>query len=251
MTFEVIPAVDVRLGRLARFTAARDERVMEHEGDPLDAARSFVRAGARWLHVVDLDLALTGRAGNLELLRSIAELGVKVQAAGALVDRHEVEAALAAGATRAVLGSAALVDPNRAGELVEAFGDRLVVGIEVSGDRIRARGRRATDLPFEKTLEAVVAAGARRILVTAVERVGTLGGPDLRALTAALHSGCPVIAAGGISSVEDLAAVRATGAEGAVVGRAALEGGLDLAEAIASGADSGSASGRGGSRTDR
>lgn len=251
MAFDVIPAIDVRLGRLTRLTASRREPVTEHAGDPVDAARSFVRAGARWLHVVDLDLAFSGQARNLDVLRSIAALGVPVQAGGGLFDGDEVEAALEAGATRAVLGSAALVDLARATELIEAFGERLVVGVEVSGGRIRARGRRTTDLPLGATLEAVAAAGASRLLVTAVERVGTLAGPDLGALDVALRSGCAVVAAGGMSSVEDLAAVRAAGAVAAVVGRAALEGDLDLAEAIASGARPAPVARRGPARTDR
>jgi len=196
-----------------------------------------VLAGAPRLHVVDLDLAFAGEQASLDVIRSIAELGVPVQAAGAIVDAKHVQAALDAGADRVVLGSAALADVDASADVIRRFGTRLVVGIEVEGDRVRARGRAPTDLALAETVESVVAAGAARLLVTAVGRVGTLAGPDLGALTLAIGSGLPVIAAGGIASIGGLSAVKDAGAESAVVGRAALEGELDLAEALAALAD--------------
>jgi phosphoribosylformimino-5-aminoimidazole carboxamide ribonucleotide (ProFAR) isomerase len=233
MSFQVITALDLFGGRLARFTPAGPEPVSAHDGDPLRAAEALVAAGSPRLHVVDMDLAFGGEQAGLDVLRSIVRLGVPVQAAGAIVDREHAHAVLEAGADRVVLGSAALIDMDEATELIGSMGARLIVGIEVEGDRIRARGRTSTDLGFAEVLDAVVAAGAARLLVTAVERVGTLAGPDLGALALAVGSGVPVIAAGGIASITELSAVKDAGAEGAVVGRAALDGGLDLAEAIA------------------
>ena len=234
MAFEVIPAIDVAGGRLARLSAGGVVPLDVHGGDPIAAARACLAAGARRLHVVDMDLAFSGEPRNADVLGAIASLGVDVQAAGAIVEDDQIAAALEAGGNRVVLGSAALADLGEIGRLIEKYGERLVIGIEVDGDRIRARGRRTTDLPLGETLSAVRAAGARRSVITTVRRVSTMAGPDVSALAIALELGLPAIAAGGIASVEDLAEVRDAGAEGAIVGRAALEGRLDLTLAIAS-----------------
>jgi phosphoribosylformimino-5-aminoimidazole carboxamide ribonucleotide (ProFAR) isomerase len=234
VAFEVIPAIDVAGGRLARLTAEGPVALDAHDGDPIAAARACMAAGAHLLHVVDLDLAFSGEPRNADVLSAIVALGAGVQAAGAIVEDGQIAAVLEAGAQRVVLGSAALNDPEETGRLIERYGDRLVIGIEVDRDRIRARGRRTTDLPLRQTLSAVLAAGAARVVITSVRRVSTMTGPDVGALSIAVRLGVPSIAAGGIASVDDLEAVRAAGAEGAIVGRAALEGRLDLRLAISS-----------------
>ncbi len=234
MVFEVIPAIDVAGGRLARLSTDGPVALEVHGGDPIAAARACLAAGARWLHVVDMDLAFSGEPRNADVLRAIVSLGADVQVAGAIVEDRQIAAALEAGGERIVLGSAALDDLEETGRLIERYGERLVIGIEVDGDRIRARGRRATDLPLGETLSAVHAAGAARSVITTLRRVSTMAGPDVRALEIAVGLGLPAIAAGGIASVHDLAAVRDAGAEGVIVGRAVLEGRLDLTLAIAS-----------------
>jgi phosphoribosyl isomerase A len=233
VTFQVIPAIDVAGGRLARLSTDGPIAVDAHDGDPIAAARACLEAGATMLHVVDMDLAFSGEARNAGVVRSIVALGARVQAAGAIVDDAEIAGLLDAGSERVVLGSAGLVDLVAAGRLIERYGDRLVVGIEHEGDRIRARGRRSTDLPLRETLSAVHAAGAARCLITGVSRVSSLAGPDVDALGLAVELGLPAVVAGGIASIEDLVALRAAGAEAAIVGRAALEGRLDLSAAIA------------------
>ncbi len=182
-----------------------------------------------------MDLAFTGEARNTGVLRSIAGLGARVQAAGAIVADGEIAAALDAGSERVVLGSAALHDLAEAGRLIERYGERLVVGIEVEGDRIRARGRRSTDLPLRETLEAVHASGAARCLITGVARVSSLTGPDVHALALAVRLGLPRDRRGR-DRLDRRPGRRCgtAGAEAAVVGRAALEGSLDLSAAIAS-----------------
>jgi phosphoribosyl isomerase A len=234
VTFQVIPAIDVAGGRLARLSPDGPIAIEAYDGDPLAAARACLEAGATFLHVVDMDLAFSGEARNAGVLRSIASLGAHVQAAGAIVEDREIAAALEAGSERVVLGSATLDDLAEAGRLIERYGERLVVGIEVDADRIRARGRRATDLPLHETLSAVHAAGAARCLITGVARVSSLTGPDVQALAVAVELGLPAIVGGGIASIDDLLTLRDAGAEGAVVGRAALEGRLDLDLAIKS-----------------
>ena len=234
MSFEVIPAIDVAGGRLARLSSEGTVPLEAHGGDPIAAARACLAAGARLLHVVDLDLAFSGEPRNADVLRAIVALGAVVQAAGAIVDDRQIAAVLEAGARRAVLGSAALNELDETERMIERYGERLVIGIEVDRDRVRARGRRSTNLPLAETMSAVRAAGAARILITSVRRVSTMTGPELGALATAVRLRLPSIVAGGIASVHDLVAVRDAGAEAAVVGRAALEGRLDLALAISS-----------------
>jgi len=225
VAFDVLCSVDLAGGRLVRLRGGKVELVDAFGGDPVAAVGSFVEAGAGWVHVVDVDLALTGEAQNLAVLERIAGLGVRVQASGGIVTLPAATAALEAGAARVVLGSAALADRGAA--------TRLVVGLEVKGDRIRPRGAVDIELPLAESLAWLASVGVSRFLVTAVTRVGGLGGPDLSAIHTVRALGRPVLAAGGIASIEDLWAVVETGAAGAVVGRAALEGDLDLVAALA------------------
>jgi len=233
--FEVIPAIDVTAGRLGRMGADGPEPVEEFGADPVAAARSFVDAGARWLQVVDMDLAFHEEARNLGIVGRVAALGARVQASGGVAREPDARAMLDAGAERVVLGSAALLDLDLIARLAEELGERLAAGIELEGGRVRPRGRPDVDLTLEEALGVVATAGTARLVVTAVERVSGLGGPDLDALRGiAGAAGIPVIAAGGVSGIEDLRALEEIPAvEGAVVGRAALEGGLDLRAAFA------------------
>lgn len=232
MGFEVIPAIDVADGRLASFGTQGPLPVSAYGGDPLAAARAYAAAGARWVHVVDLDLAFQGAMTNLDVVREVTALGVRVQASGGAIDAAEIEAWLRVGARRAVLGSGALADAAATREAITWFGDRLVIGIDVDEGRIRSRGRTPVDLPLAETLSWLVGSGAAAFLVTTVARVGSLGGADTAIIERVVGSGRPVIAAGGVSSVDDLRAVRRAGAAAAVVGRAALEGDLDLEAAL-------------------
>jgi phosphoribosylformimino-5-aminoimidazole carboxamide ribonucleotide (ProFAR) isomerase len=226
--FEVIPAIDVSEGALAVFTPAGSRAVETFGGNPLAAAVAAVAAGARWLHVVDMDPAIRGEARNLEVVAAIASLPVAVQAAGGVRDAADVGALLEAGAARVVLGSAALADEHRVTALLSAERSRLVIGLEVEGGRIRSRGLDPVDLPLMETLGWVVSAGAALLLATSIGRVGERAGPDLEVLKRVSRAGRPVLAAGGIASIDDLRDVRAAGAAGAVVGSAWIEGSLDL-----------------------
>jgi phosphoribosylformimino-5-aminoimidazole carboxamide ribonucleotide (ProFAR) isomerase len=235
VTFQVIPAIDVSGGRLARSTADGAVPIEAFDGEPVSAARAFVDAGASWVHVVDMDLARTGQLQNLEVLTRISELGVSVQASGGLTSGSHVGAALDAGASRAVLSSGALGFRDATEKLVTGLGDRLVVGIEADGPTISPRARQARELPLWETLVWLAELEVSRFLFTEVGRVGALGGPDLDGIWAlATHTGKPVLASGGIRGVEDVRAVAGLGAnvEGAVIGRALYEGGLDLREAL-------------------
>ncbi|MGH2661030.1 MAG: HisA/HisF-related TIM barrel protein [Actinomycetota bacterium] len=234
MRFLVIPAVDVSAGRLARLTAEGAVPVNAFGGDPVAAARSFVEAGATWIHVVDMDLALAGEFRSLEVVRAIAGVGARVQASGGVRSEAEIHAAISAGASRVVLGSASLVDREVTAELVARHGEALAVGLEADGATIRPRGMVGVELPLWETLEWLAGLPVARYVHTDVGRAGGLEGPDLDgALALATSTRRPVIAAGGIRNVEDLRALAALGEgiEGAVVGRALYEG-LDLREAL-------------------
>ncbi len=236
MVFHVMPAVDVAGGRLARLTADGPVPVEAFGGDPVAAAAAFVEAGAGWVHVVDVDLAFTGAASNLEAVRRIATLGVRVQAGGGLASPGAVEAVIAAGAARAVLGSAALADRGAVEALIERYGAALAIGIEAEGDRLRPRGRDVLELRVYEVLPWLADAGASRFVFTQVARVGGMAGPDIAGVAGvARATGRPVIAAGGIASLDDLRALSSVvpSPEAAIVGRALYEGRLDLRAAVA------------------
>jgi phosphoribosylformimino-5-aminoimidazole carboxamide ribonucleotide (ProFAR) isomerase len=229
MAFEVVPGIDVAAGKLAGFTRAGPVPLALFDGDPLAAAARFTEAGARTVHVVDMDLAFEGEPGNLAVIEALAATGLQVQASGGIRRLSEVQRFLDAGASRIVLGSGALDDEHEVLGVIEALGPRLLVGLEVEGEMLRSRGRDSVDLPLVETLGWLVAAGAPAFLVTAVTRVGGMQGPDIEVVQRVIRAGVPVVAAGGVRTRADLTALREAGATGAVVGRAALEGELDLA----------------------
>ena len=234
MPFTVLPAIDLWEGRLALLTGDGPAPSDAFGGDPLVAAAAYVGAGARWLHVVDMDLAFRGEAGNADLIRGLcAAGGARVQASGGVRTAAQVEELRSLGAARVVLASAALDDEDAVVEIVgRSRPGETVVGIEVADGRIRARAA-DVDLELASTLGWLAAAGAEALLVTAVDRVATIAGPDTALVRRVSRAGLPLLAAGGIRSLADLEAVRAAGASGAVVGRSALEGSLDLAAALA------------------
>jgi phosphoribosylformimino-5-aminoimidazole carboxamide ribonucleotide (ProFAR) isomerase len=237
--FSVLPAIDLTRGRLGAYAPEGPVPVEAFGGDPLAAAHAFVEAGARWLHVVDMDLAFDGLIANAEVVADVHGTfpEVAIQASGGIRTPSDAAAFLAAGAARVVIGSAALGDERAFDEVVAATGDRALVGIEVADGRIRSRGREPVDLDLMETLGWLTAAGVPGFVVTAVAKVGSVSGPDVAVVKRVVRSGRPTLAAGGLASVEDLDAVRRAGAVGAVVGRGALEGSLPLREALAWGAE--------------
>jgi len=223
---EVIPAIDL-LGRKAvRLEQGDYARVSEY-GEPSQLAARFAAAGARWIHVVDLDGA---RAG---LIRPVvvsalahASAPASVQASGGVRSVADAETLLGAGASRVVVGTAAwtLLD-----ELVASLGERLVVAVDVRDGIVRTRGWTKGGIELDRAIDQCVARGVSRLLCTAIERDGTLEGPDVELVSHVVsQSGLPVLAAGGIRSDGDIDALEQAGAEGAIVGRALLEGQLTL-----------------------
>jgi phosphoribosylformimino-5-aminoimidazole carboxamide ribotide isomerase len=234
MPFTVLPAIDLWDGRLALLTPDGPARSDAFGGDPLAAARAYVAAGARWLHVVDMDLAFRDEPANAEVVRAICAMeGTRVQASGGIRTLAQVAELRALGAARVVVSSAALHDEDGVLEILgRSRPGETLIGVEVDEGRIHARGTEI-DLELASTLGWLRAAGAEALLVTAVDRVATVAGPDTALVRRVARAGLPVLAAGGIRSLADLEAVRSAGGSGAVVGRSALEGSLDLAAAVA------------------
>lgn len=236
MPFEVIPALDVAAGRLVRIGPYGPVPVEAFGGDPLAAAEAFVDAGARRLHLVDVELATTGEFGALDVLGAVSTLGVPVQASGGVRTGPQASRLFEVGASRVVLGSAALASRKDTEALLSLLGADLVVGIEADGPTIKPRSR-GGELPLWDTLVWLGSLEVPRYLFTEVGRVGSLRGPDLDGIWAlATHTGRPVLASGGIRGVEDLRTVAGLGdpVEGAIVGRALYEG-LDIRSALSAG----------------
>jgi phosphoribosylformimino-5-aminoimidazole carboxamide ribotide isomerase len=229
--FEVIPAVDLLGEAAVRLERGEPARILVQEDDPAALVQRLVAAGARLLHVVDLDGARSGRT-RPEVVRRLAQAAApaRIQASGGVRAVEDAERLLDAGAARVVVGTAAFSGPRVLEEYRQALDGRLVVAIDVRGGRVVTSGWTATtELSATEAAARCAAAGVSRLLCTAVDRDGTLEGPDLDLLAAVREcSGLPVLAAGGIRSTADLVAVERLGCEGAIVGRALLTGCLPL-----------------------
>jgi len=223
---EVIPAIDL-LGREAVRLEQGDYARVSQYGEPAALATRFAAGGARWIHVVDLDGARAGLIRPI-VVAAIAHASApaSVQASGGIRSVADAETLVRAGASRVVVGTTAwtLLD-----ELVSSLGERLVVAVDVRDGLVRTRGWTEEGLALDEAIDRCVAAGVSRLLCTAIERDGTLEGPDVDLVRRVVErSRLPVLAAGGIRSDEDVDALEHAGAEGAIVGRALLEGRLEL-----------------------
>jgi phosphoribosylformimino-5-aminoimidazole carboxamide ribotide isomerase len=231
--FELLPAIDVLEGRVVRLSQGRREAVTIEGGDPVELARRFRSEGARRLHLVDLDGAFSG-VPTLDLVERVAAAGgLPLQVGGGYRSLDAVAAALDAGADRVMVGTAAL-SPAFLTEAAARFGESLVVAIDVKDGEVAVDGwTRGSGTTVAALAANCAAAGVERLLVTSTVRDGSLAGPDVALLSEVLAAGLPVIAAGGISSVDDLLRVRGLGCAGAVAGSALLSGRFTLAEALA------------------
>jgi phosphoribosylformimino-5-aminoimidazole carboxamide ribotide isomerase len=235
---EIIPAIDIRGGRVVRLRQGDFARETVYDEDPVSVARRWVELGAARLHVVDLDGAAVGRRAQGEVIdRIAASVDAPCQVAGGLRDADAVERAFEGGADRVVLGTALLERPKLAWAIVERYGpDRIVAALDVRNGRAVGGGwlAGATSRDFLHAVRSLRATGLRLFAVTAIERDGTLEGPDT-ALFRAVVEAAPearVIASGGIASAADIAAAAAAGCEAAILGRALYDGRIALADAM-------------------
>ena len=236
MSFELLPAVDVADGRAVRLVQGRAGSETAY-GAPLDAALAWQRDGAQWIHLVDLDAAF-GRGSNAALLAEVvAAVDVKVEMSGGIRDDQSLEAALATGCTRVNIGTAALEDPDWCASAIARFGDKVAVGLDVRGSTLAARGWTRDGGDLWEVLARLDGQGCSRYVVTDVTKDGTLRGPNLELLReVCAATDAPVVASGGVSSLQDLVALAALaplGVEGAIVGKALYAGAFTLPEALA------------------
>jgi 1-(5-phosphoribosyl)-5-[(5-phosphoribosylamino)methylideneamino] imidazole-4-carboxamide isomerase/N-(5'phosphoribosyl)anthranilate isomerase len=233
---ELLPAVDVASGQAVRLVQGAVGSETSY-GDPLEAALAWQRAGAEWIHLVDLDAAF-GRGSNADLLaKVVGAMDIAVEMSGGIRDDASLDRALATGCRRVNIGTAALEKPSWVASAIARHGDRIAVGLDVRGTTLAARGWTAEGGELFQTLARLDAEGCARYVVTDVLKDGTLRGPNLdllRGVCAATKA--PVVASGGVSSLDDLrtlASLVPLGVEGAIVGKALYAGAFTLEEALA------------------
>ncbi len=236
MTLHLLPAVDVADGQAVRLVqgAAGSETAY---GDPLDAALAWQADGATWIHLVDLDAAF-GRGSNADLLADVVgRLDVQVELSGGIRDDESLRRALATGAARVNIGTAALEDPQWCDRICGEYGDRVAIGLDVRGRTLSARGWTRDGGDLWEVLERLDKAGASRYVVTDITKDGTMRGPNLDLLReVCARTDSPVIASGGVSTLDDLralATLESAGVEGVIAGKALYAGAFTVAEALA------------------
>jgi phosphoribosyl isomerase A len=232
----LLPAVDVAGGQAVRLVQGEAASSTSY-GDPLAAAMAWQDAGAEWIHLVDLDAAF-GRGTNRELLAEVTgKVDVKVELSGGIRDDASLEAALSTGAARVNIGTAALEDPDWCDRVIGEYGDRVAIGLDVRGRTLAARGWTQEGGDLYEVLERLETAGCERYVVTDVTKDGMLAGPNLELYRdLCSRTDKPVVASGGVSSLDDLRALSTLvpdGVEGAIVGKALYAGAFTLTEALA------------------
>jgi phosphoribosylformimino-5-aminoimidazole carboxamide ribotide isomerase len=233
-TFSVIPSIDIRGGKCVRLFQGDYAQETVFDADPVAVARRWEAEGASLIHVVDLDGARDGEPANLRIIAAICKaVQVPVEMGGGLRDAATIRRVLDAGVERAIVGTVA-TDPKRARELIDAFAERLAIGIDARGGMVAVRGwKETTEVEAVRLAQTLEALGARRVIHTDIARDCTLEGPNItgmRAMAEALQ--IPVIASGGVGSAEDvhrLAALAPLGVEGVIIGRALYTGAVSLA----------------------
>ncbi len=229
----VIPAIDLRGGRAVRLRRGNPEDETRYADDPVEVAVRFQEEGARRLHVVDLDAALE-QGENRETIRAICQaVSVPVQVGGGVRTLADIEAILELGAARAILGTAAALDPSFVANAVEENAERIVVAVDVRNGHAMVKGWQEEGPPLEDVVAALNDAGCPRYLATAIARDGTLDGPDLRLYKQFLAlTDRPIIASGGVRTADDIWTLRDAGCEAAVTGKALYERTLKLSQVI-------------------
>ncbi len=237
MTFEIVPAVDVKRGRCVRLLQGRAEAETVFADDPVAMARRWEAAGASRLHVVDLDGAFEGRPAQTAVVREIIRaLAIPVQVGGGLREVTHVEAVLEAGARWVIVGTRAALDSGFLGDVCDRFEDRIIVGVDASDGRVAVDGwTRVLDLDALALARDAAVAGAAAIIYTDIARDGMEAGPNVwSTASVARAAGIPVFASGGVGSLDDIRQLAAVpGVAGVIVGRALYSGTVDFRRALA------------------
>lgn len=236
----IYPAIDIKGGRCVRLTQGRADQETIYAENPADVAAQFLAAGSTWVHVVDLDGAFSGEPQNLEAVQAIAKIGMKVQLGGGLRTRAAVERALGYGVSRVVIGTRAAESEPFVGELVQAFGEKVAVGIDAKNGQVAVKGWVATaDMSAITLARRMGALGVRTLIHTDIGTDGMLTGPNFAAQRAMLEAGTfRVIASGGVSRRDDVVKLLELGREfvnldGVIVGKALYEKRVELPDLLA------------------
>lgn len=231
----LFPAIDIKDRRVVRLLRGDYDRVTVYESTPIEAARGFAEAGAKYLHMVDLDGAKDGETSNFETIREVlTETGLKVEVGGGIRDAARIERYLAAGASRVILGTAALEDPAFLREAVRLFGDAVAVGVDAVDGRVATHGwLRVSDTDSFDFCRAMRDVGVGTVIYTDVSRDGTLGGTNMDAYRKLVTiPDLRIVASGGITYYDELRELNAMGVYAAILGKALYSGRLDLREAL-------------------
>lgn len=231
----VIPAIDLKDGQCVRLQKGDYDTVHKVTEDAVETARRFLAAGARMIHMVDLDAAKDGERMNYGVVgRVIRETGAAVELGGGIRSMQDIERVLALGVQRVIIGSAAVRNPPFVVEAVKAYGDRIVIGVDAKSETVRTDGWLGDSgenyIAFAERMESY---GVKNIIFTDIDKDGMLAGPNFDQLAALRASvSCKLVASGGVSTVQDILRLKKLGIEGAIAGRAVYTGTLDLAAAI-------------------
>ena len=234
----ILPAIDLKDGAVVRLYKGSFDTVHQVASDPVTVARAFQEAGAKWMHMVDLDGARDGVRRNADLVRAVSDLGLQVELGGGIRSMADLEAVFALGVTRAVIGSAAVSNPDLVAQAIAAYGaDRIAVGIDARDGKVKTSGWEVDSgldyLEFAQSMENL---GVKKIIFTDIETDGMLSGPSfgrLRELQQAVS--CDLIASGGVSCNRDIVELEQMGLYGAIIGKAYYAGAIDLAQAVKDG----------------
>ncbi len=232
---KLFPAIDLYEGQAVRLYKGDYDQMTVYSSDPLSVARRFREAGAEYLHMVDLEGARSGGTPNLDLVRAVAaQSGLKVEIGGGVRSEAVLQKYLDAGVLRVILGTAAITQPGFVGEMTAKYGDRVAVGVDVRDGLVAIRGwTELSDRQCFDFCEEMERRGVKTIVCTDISKDGVLGGTNLglyRELARRLN--VDIVASGGVSSLDDVRALRALGLYGAILGKALYEGGLDLRAAL-------------------
>jgi phosphoribosylformimino-5-aminoimidazole carboxamide ribotide isomerase len=231
----ILPAIDIKSGQCVRLYQGDYNRVTSYDADPVQVARRWHSAGASWLHVVDLDGAAAGQPVNVEVIRRMREsTSLRIELGGGMRSLVHIQHMLDLGIDRIILGTVALTDRALLQEALASWGERIAVGLDARAGLVAIAGWRETSQVQVTSLAVELSkSGVQRFIYTDIARDGALKGPNLDALREMQQViSCPLIASGGVSSLEDLRSLAALGIEGAIVGKALYTGAVDLATAI-------------------
>lgn len=234
------PAIDLKDGKVVRLLKGDFDTVHQVAEDPVETARAFAAAGAKYIHMVDLDGAKSGQRVNSAIVRSVTEqTGMQIELGGGIRSMANLEAVFDMGVWRAVIGSAAVTDPDFVRQAVEKYGDRIAVGVDTQDGRVKTAGWIEDSgldyIAFSQSMEQL---GVKTLIFTDIETDGALSGPSYARLEALQKAvGCQIVASGGVSNNRDVERLAAMGLYGAIIGKAYYAGTIDLAQAVKTGGE--------------